>query len=449
MSSGEPDCYSPDVRGAEGVDAGINSIIGKVDNLTTTVTFHLSFLNTCIQDAQMRANSTSQMLDKLSQLIDVNKLDLPTAINNTLQNFGAKLNESLTQSNDEKSIQLREENERMKEEIKMAEEESRRTKIDMRLAEEESRQVKAEMRKVEEDTRMIKERNRELERRHSEVEGIRNETERILEELQRDNQQHEETNRNMKEEKKQLVDKIASMEEENKEVRKINEIITQENRDKEQEIKIIQEEKNNIEQKNRLMEEEHQKCKKNVTDLSKRPTVPQDCAELYCSGVRQSGVYFINPGRDHTGTHENFSRGWQDYTVGFGDPNQEYWLGNDALHHLTTPTPQVLRIDAHNFQSVHRWAQWSVFSVGDEDSEYQLQVEGYQQDNSTMGDFLVANHNLNGYKFSTKDRDNDGTPSLHQGSGKHMLAFWTPNNKNWSTVKILQIKIRPRSYPVC
>ncbi|XP_042218259.1 fibrinogen-like protein A [Homarus americanus] len=445
----------------------------------------------------MRANSTSQMLDKLSQLIDVNKLDLPTAINNTLQNFGAKLNESLTQSNDEKSIQLREENERMKEEIKMAEEESRRTKIDMRLAEEESRQVKAEMRKVEEDTRMIKERNRELERRHSEVEGIRNETERILEELQRDNQQHEETNRNMKEEKKQLVDKIASMEEENKEVRKINEIITQENRDKEQEIKIIQEEKNNIEQKNRLMEEEHQKCKKNVTDLSKRPTVPQDCAELYCSGVRQSGVYFINPGRstqvaawcdmttdgggwtvflkrDHTGTHENFSRGWQDYTVGFGDPNQEYWLGNDALHHLTTPTPQVLRIDAHNFQSVHRWAQWSVFSVGDEDSEYQLQVEGYQQDNSTMGDFLVANHNLNGYKFSTKDRDNDGTPNrvcvesfsvgggwwynncayitptgLHQGSGKHMLAFWTPNNKNWSTVKILQIKIRPRSYPVC
>ncbi|XP_061167446.1 fibrinogen C domain-containing protein 1-B-like [Saccostrea echinata] len=47
------------------------------------------------------------------------------------------------------------------------------------------------------------------------------------------------------------------------------------------------------------------------------------------------------------------------------------------------------------------YAVYTTFYIGDEDNKYTLTVSGY---NGTAGDSLASH---NGYKFSTKDQDND------------------------------------------
>jgi len=94
-------------------------------------------------------------------------------------------------------------------------------------------------------------------------------------------------------------------------------------------------------------------------------TVRKDCAELYKSGQRTSGVYTIDP--DGSGAFDifcdqttagggwtvfqkrldgsvNFYRGWADYKNGFGNLNGEFWLGLDKIHRLTD-TKNRLRVD--------------------------------------------------------------------------------------------------------
>ena len=49
---------------------------------------------------------------------------------------------------------------------------------------------------------------------------------------------------------------------------------------------------------------------------------------------------------------ESFSRGWDDYAAGFGDPaDGDYWLGNEYIHRLTSlRAPFRLRVDMWDVQ---------------------------------------------------------------------------------------------------
>ena len=90
-----------------------------------------------------------------------------------------------------------------------------------------------------------------------------------------------------------------------------------------------------------------------------------NCAELYKSGEKISGVYTIDP--DGAGAFDvfcdqktagggwtvfqkrldgsvDFYRGWADYKRGFGNLNGEFWLGLDKIHRLTK-TKNKLRVD--------------------------------------------------------------------------------------------------------
>ena len=96
----------------------------------------------------------------------------------------------------------------------------------------------------------------------------------------------------------------------------------------------------------------------------------------------------------------DFYRYWADYQQGFGNLSGEFWLGLDKIHRLTS-TATELRVDMRDFHGNSAYAQYTSFSVGDSASKYVLTVSGYS---GTAGDSLSYH---SGYRFSTRDQDND------------------------------------------
>ena len=103
---------------------------------------------------------------------------------------------------------------------------------------------------------------------------------------------------------------------------------------------------------------------------------------------------------------QDFYRDWNDYVWGFGDLNGEFWLGLSKMHRLTT-TSTRLRVDLADFDGDVRYAEYTVFQVGDSDSKYRLTVSGYH---GNAGDGLAYQ---NGRPFSTRDRDYDAHRNKH------------------------------------
>ena len=54
--------------------------------------------------------------------------------------------------------------------------------------------------------------------------------------------------------------------------------------------------------------------------------------------------------------------------------------GNEVISEITTHSKHELRIDMEDFEGHTKYARYSVFSVGDEASEYKLTVKSYSGD---------------------------------------------------------------------
>ncbi|XP_064484493.1 techylectin-5A-like [Ornithodoros turicata] len=170
---------------------------------------------------------------------------------------------------------------------------------------------------------------------------------------------------------------------------------------------------------------------------------PRDCGDLYFSGQNHSGVYNIYPYEDSTaavstycdmesdgggwtvfqrrGQFGNpvfyFYRKWADYAHGFGNPAEEYWLGNNVIHSLTSRKAMRLRIQLKNHTHETLIADYSLFKVSDEKEHFKITVSGYtgkQGSDSFSG--------TNGAMFSTQDQDHD----THSGNCAVMFkgAWW-------------------------
>ncbi|XP_065810112.1 tenascin-R isoform X1 [Labrus bergylta] len=150
---------------------------------------------------------------------------------------------------------------------------------------------------------------------------------------------------------------------------------------------------------------------------------PQNCAQHLLNGENLSGVYTIYVNRDPSQgvqvycdmtTDEggwivfqrrqngltDFSRKWSDYRVGFGNLEDEFWLGLDNIQKIATQGRYELRIDMKDGQE-SVYANYDKFSIGDARNLYKLRIGEY---NGTAGDSLSYHQ---GRPFSTKDRDND------------------------------------------
>ncbi|XP_042594666.1 microfibril-associated glycoprotein 4-like [Cyprinus carpio] len=152
----------------------------------------------------------------------------------------------------------------------------------------------------------------------------------------------------------------------------------------------------------------------------------KDCSDVYASGYSTSGVYIITTidgpvqvycemetdGQNDQGPwmvilrrmdgEVNFYRPWRSYKWGFGNKEDEHWLGVEFVHQLTRRYPYKLRVDLEDFDGKKAYAVYKSFSVGSEADGYRLQVSGFV--NGGAGDSLSYS---NGMKFSTYDKDQD------------------------------------------
>ncbi|XP_053332838.1 microfibril-associated glycoprotein 4-like [Clarias gariepinus] len=181
--------------------------------------------------------------------------------------------------------------------------------------------------------------------------------------------------------------------------------------------------------------------------------LPQDCQEVYRSGVNVSGVYTIYPSlskpvdvyceiscaSDDEKFHGwtviqrrmdgsvGFNRDFETYKGGFGDKNGEYWLGLDNLHLMTNNKLYELQVDLEDFDGQKASAVYKVFIVGPETNGYVLQVGNFV--NYGAGDSLYYQ---NGQKFSTYDNENANygyyCAALYQGGFWYNGCFYANPN---------------------
>jgi len=135
------------------------------------------------------------------------------------------------------------------------------------------------------------------------------------------------------------------------------------------------------------------------------PNIVQGPWKVLCDQESDGGGWTVFQVRDDVEPHENFMRNWEDYKVGFGDFEREFWLGNVLLWALTNSeaaTKYELVVDLEDWSGNKRFARYKGFRVGPESDLYRLYFSSLHSANA--GDSLFSH---NGLPFSTFDKDND------------------------------------------
>ncbi|XP_062237133.1 tenascin-like [Platichthys flesus] len=168
---------------------------------------------------------------------------------------------------------------------------------------------------------------------------------------------------------------------------------------------------------------------------------PRDCSQVLLNGDTSSGLYTIYLAGDESQPIQvycdmstdgggwiiflrrqsgklEFFRNWKNYTGGFGDMNDEFWLGLSNLHKITAGGQYELRVDLRD-KGEAAYAQYDKFSVSEPRTRYKVHVGGYS---GTAGDSMTYHH---GRPFSTYDHDND--IAVTNCALSYKGAFWYKN----------------------
>ncbi|KAM4720207.1 tenascin-like isoform 2-T2 [Anableps anableps] len=170
-------------------------------------------------------------------------------------------------------------------------------------------------------------------------------------------------------------------------------------------------------------------------------TFPRDCAQILLNGETTSGLYTIYIGgeesqpvqvycdmttdgggwvvflRRQNGKLE-FFRNWKNYTAGFGNMNDEFWLGLSNLHKITSSGHYELRVDLRD-NGESAYAQYDKFTLAEPRTRYKVYLGAY---NGTAGDSMSYHQ---GRPFSTYDNDND--IAVTNCALSYKGAFWYKN----------------------
>ncbi|XP_046387723.1 protein scabrous [Ischnura elegans] len=176
---------------------------------------------------------------------------------------------------------------------------------------------------------------------------------------------------------------------------------------------------------------------------------------VYCDQDTHDGGWAVIQRRING--HKDFNRSWKEYQTGFGSPAGEFWIGNEALHRITSSNNCTsLRIDIIDIYGRAWYAEYSHFFVANSSDGYRLSVNGYSGD---AGDALDYQ---NGMQFSAKDSDRDSSSTdcaaSYEGgwwfshcqhanlNGRYGLGLtWFDGTRNeWIAVAHSVMKVRER-----
>ncbi|XP_070780334.1 tenascin-like isoform X2 [Enoplosus armatus] len=168
---------------------------------------------------------------------------------------------------------------------------------------------------------------------------------------------------------------------------------------------------------------------------------PKDCAQILLNGETTSGLYTIYVGgeesqpikvycdmttdgggwmvflRRQNGKLE-FYRNWKNYTAGFGNMNDEFWLGLSNLHKITNSGHYEMRVDLRD-NGESAYAQYDKLTIAEPRTRYKVYIGAYS---GTAGDSMTYHQ---GRPFSTFDNDND--IAVTNCALSYKGAFWYKN----------------------
>jgi len=142
---------------------------------------------------------------------------------------------------------------------------------------------------------------------------------------------------------------------------------------------------------------------------------------VYCDMTTSGGGWTVIQRRDGNAT--DFYRNWQEYKLGFGELDGNFWLGLERIHRITQIENHELLITMTDHDDATFVAKYNLFKVGSSATDYQLDLGSYIRADSDAGDSLSIHDNQ---KFTTLDNDNDQSASLNCAVTYHG-AWWYEN----------------------
>ncbi|KAK2540533.1 Angptl3 [Columba guinea] len=210
-----------------------------------------------------------------------------------------------------------------------------------------------------------------------------------------------------------------------------------------------------------------------------------DCTALYNSGMRLSGIYTIKPngseafdvycemkfGSSWTVIQKrvdgslDFNQTWDAYANGFGDLNEEFWLGLNKTYSITKQGDYILRIELQDWKDNKRFIEYA-FSLGGLETNYTLQLSRISgsipnalpeqtelrfstadRDLDTINDFNCPENYLGGWWHSECEETNlNGkyvTPRSKGRLDRRKGLYWKPKKGRYYLLKSTKIMIHP------
>ncbi|XP_039442096.1 ficolin-2-like [Culex pipiens pallens] len=122
--------------------------------------------------------------------------------------------------------------------------------------------------------------------------------------------------------------------------------------------------------------------------------------EVFCDQDYEGGGWIVIQNRYDGSVH--FYRDWSEYERGFGDLEEEMWLGLGKIHELTYSRRYELHVLLEDWEGIRAVARYSDFLVAGPAEKYMLRSLGNFSGNA--GDSLREQL---GMKFTTFNADND------------------------------------------